>query len=210
MQDSTWTVAARAPGRPTQLRDTERLLVARAQNHDVNAVGELYARHREAITRYFLRIVGNRYDADDLAAETFVKVFQAIEHFRPQGLPFSSWVYRIAHNVAMDHFRAADRAQRVREIRPVASLANASAEDEALAALAHRGILATLHKLPACQRDVLVLLFVHALSNRETARILGKNEGSVKASRYRGLKALEASAAGVSTAAHAVPRRAAM
>jgi RNA polymerase sigma-70 factor (ECF subfamily) len=172
------------------------LLVAQAQNRDVIALGDLYAQYREAVTRYLSRLVGNAHDADDLTAETFVKVFQAIEQFHQRGLPLSAWVYRIAHNVAMDHFRAADRAQRLSLVLQPRSVANSpSAEDEALTVIAHRKMLTKLHELPAAQRDVLVLVFVHALSNREVARVLGKSEGSVKATRHRALKTLQRNAA---------------
>jgi RNA polymerase sigma-70 factor (ECF subfamily) len=167
----------------------ERMLVERARNRDTDAVGELYVLHRDAVIRYLRRIVGNDHDADDLAAETFLKTFQTIERFRPQGVPFAAWVYRIARNVAVDHFRARARAQALSEMLEPRS-ASASAEDEALAAIGHRRMLATVHQLSAGQRDVLVLRFVHSLSTCEAARILGKSEGSVKALQHRAIETL--------------------
>jgi RNA polymerase sigma-70 factor (ECF subfamily) len=167
----------------------------------VEAVGALYAQYREAITRYLSRLVGNAHDADDLTAETFVKVIQAIDQFHPRGLPFSAWIYRIAHNVAMDHFRAADRASRLSTmLQPRALATSPSAEDEALALVAHRATLITLQELPAGQRDVLGLVVVHGLSNRQAAQVLGRSEVGVKATRYRALRALQADAAKLSAA----------
>src|SRR5581483_6147933 len=128
-------------------RTATELLVERAKHRDADAVGELYAQNREAVTRYLSRLVGNRDDADDLAAETFLRVFQAIEHFRPRGRPFSSWVYRIAHNVAMDHFRATNRAQKLDQPLHRGETSSASAEDEALEAIAHRKLLAQFDDL---------------------------------------------------------------
>jgi RNA polymerase sigma-70 factor (ECF subfamily) len=168
----------------------ERLLVERARNRDADAVGDLYVRHRAAVSVYLARVVGNDHDAEDLAAETFLKVFESIERFRPQGVPFVAWVYRIARNVAVDHFRARARAQALSERLDSRPAGNASAEDEAMAAIAHRRMLADVHELSPGQRDVLVLRFVHSLSTHDSARILGRSEGSVKALQHRAIEAL--------------------
>ena len=60
--------------------------------------------------------VGNRHDAEDLTTQTFLKMLESIGKFRWQSAPFSAWLFRIAHNLAMDHFRARRRWQPEEEV----------------------------------------------------------------------------------------------
>src|SRR5438128_7963366 len=88
-----------------------RELVARAQQGDRDALEELYLLHFDRIYSYLHLSVGNRHDAEDLTTQTFLKMLESIGKFRWQSAPFSAWLFRIAHNLAMDHFRASKRWQ---------------------------------------------------------------------------------------------------
>jgi RNA polymerase sigma-70 factor (ECF subfamily) len=88
-----------------------RALVARAQQGDRAALEELYLIHFDRIYGYLHMTVGNRHDAEDLTTQTFLKMLEAIGRFRWQSAPFSAWLFRIAHNLAIDHFRAGKRVQ---------------------------------------------------------------------------------------------------
>src|SRR4051794_8112395 len=88
-----------------------RALVARAQQGDRSALEELYLIHFDRIYSYLHMTVGNRHDAEDLTTQTFLKMLEAIGRFRWQSAPFSAWLFRIAHNLAIDHFRAGKRVQ---------------------------------------------------------------------------------------------------
>src|ERR1700712_1606922 len=99
----------------TQKKESEtkkvRGLVERAQAGDRAALEELYLIHFDRIYSYLHVSVGNRHDAEDLTTQTFLKMLEAIGKFRWQAAPFSAWLFRIAHNLAMDHFRANRRWQ---------------------------------------------------------------------------------------------------
>ena len=96
----------------TRLRGAEiRRLVERAQSGDRDALEELYLLHFDRIYSYLHMTVGNRHDAEDLTTQTFLKMLESIGRFRWQSAPFSAWLFRIAHNLAMDHFRADRRWQ---------------------------------------------------------------------------------------------------
>src|ERR1700739_5138824 len=99
----------RLPAResPEQVRE----LVARGQQGDRDALEELYLIHFDRIYSYLHVSVGNRHDAEDLTTQTFLKMLESIGKFRFRAAPFSAWLFRIAHNLAMDHFRAARRWQ---------------------------------------------------------------------------------------------------
>src|SRR3954463_11980034 len=88
-----------------------RRLVDRAQQGDRDALEELYLIHFDRIYGYLHGSVGNRPDAEDLTTQTFVEVLGSIGKFRWQSAPFSAWLFRIAHNLAMAHFRATKRWQ---------------------------------------------------------------------------------------------------
>src|ERR1700752_2691846 len=99
----------------TQRKESEaehvRALVRRAQQGDRDALEELYLIHFDRIYGYLHMSVGNRHDAEDLTTQTFLKMLESIGRFRWRSAPFSAWLFRIAHNLAMDHFRARKRWQ---------------------------------------------------------------------------------------------------
>jgi RNA polymerase sigma factor (sigma-70 family) len=83
-----------------------RKLVERGQQGDRAALEELYLIHFDRIYSYLHMTVGNRHDAEDLTTQTFLRMLESIRKFRFQSAPFSAWLFRIAHNLSMDHFRA--------------------------------------------------------------------------------------------------------
>ncbi len=83
-----------------------RKLVERGQKGDRTALEELYLIHFDRIYSYLHMTVGNRHDAEDLTTQTFLRMLESIGKFRLQAAPFSAWLFRIAHNLSMDHFRA--------------------------------------------------------------------------------------------------------
>src|SRR2546423_13325594 len=93
-----------------------RALVDRAQSGERAALEELYLIHFDRIYSYLHVSVGNRHDAEDLTTQTFLKMLESIGKFRGQSAPFSAWLFRIAHNLAMDHFRATKRWQPEEEV----------------------------------------------------------------------------------------------
>src|SRR5207253_9583821 len=99
---------ANRPETATKPPDTDhiRMLVERAQEGERDALEELYLLHFDRIYSYLHMSVGNRHDAEDLTTQTFLKMLEAVGRFRWRSSPFSAWLFRIAHNLAMDHFRA--------------------------------------------------------------------------------------------------------
>jgi len=166
-------------------------LVERAQLGDRAALEELYLIHFDRIYSYLHMTVGSRHDAEDLTTQTFVKMLESIGRFRWQSVPFSAWLFRIAHNLAMDHFRARRRWQPEEEIPPPVGAEETSAEDQALAAMGNAGLLELIARLSPEQRQVLTLKFVFRFSNGEAAAILGKTEGAVKSLQHRALSSLQ-------------------
>src|SRR5215470_12752150 len=129
-----------APSRGVSSKDLK-LLVEQAQKGNRDALEELYLLHFDRIYSYLHMSVGNRHDAEDLTTQVFVKMLESVGKFRWRSAPFSAWLFRIAHNLAMDHFRANRRWQPEEEVPEPAGSVERSAEDEALHAIGRTSML---------------------------------------------------------------------
>ncbi len=168
-----------------------RALVERAQAGERAALEELYLIHFDRIYSYLHVSVGNRHDAEDLTTQTFLKMLESINKFRWQSAPFSAWLFRIAHNLAMDHFRANRRWQPEEQVPEPDADESTSAEEGAFESIGRRSMLELIDELSSEQQQVLTLKFVFNFSNAEAATILGKTEGAIKSLQHRALAALQ-------------------
>jgi RNA polymerase sigma-70 factor, ECF subfamily len=168
-----------------------RKLVERAQHGDRAALEELYLIHFDRIYSYLHMSVGNRHDAEDLTTQTFLKMLESIGRFRWQSAPFSAWLFRIAHNLAMDHFRSRRRWQPEEEVPEVPGSEEPSAELVAMQSIGRQSMLELIEKLSPEQQQVLTLKFVFNFQNADVAKILGKTEGAIKSLQHRALASLQ-------------------
>ena len=166
-------------------------LVAQAQQGDRDALEELYLQHFDRIYSYLHLSVGNRHDAEDLTTQTFLKMLESIGRFRWQAAPFSAWLFRIAHNLSMDHFRANRRWQPEEEVPEPPGSEERSAEDEALQSIGRQSMLQLIDTLSPEQQQVLTLKFVFNFPNGDVATILEKTEGAIKSLQHRALVSLQ-------------------
>ncbi|HEX6680712.1 MAG TPA: sigma-70 family RNA polymerase sigma factor [Gaiellaceae bacterium] len=179
-----------APTRGASSKDLK-LLVERAQQGNRDALEELYLLHFDRIYSYLHMSVGNRHDAEDLTTQVFVKMLESIGKFRWRSAPFSAWLFRIAHNLAMDHFRANKRWQPEEEVPEPDPGERSAAEEEALESIGRQSMLEMIGKLSHEQQQVLTLKFVFNFSNAEAATILDKTEGAIKSLQHRALASLQ-------------------
>ena len=171
--------------------DEVRELVERAQRGDRDALEELYLLHFDRIYSYLHMSVGNRHDAEDLTTQTFLKMLESIGRFRWQSAPFSAWLFRIAHNLAMDHFRATRRWQPEEEVPEPPGSEELSAEERAMESIGRQSMLELIDGLSHEQQQVLTLKFVFNFANGEVATILDKTEGAIKSLQHRALASLQ-------------------
>ena len=180
-----------ATERPREPTADVRKLVERAQQGDRAALEELYLIHFDRIYSYLHMTVGNRHDAEDLTTQTFLKMLESIGKFRWQSAPFSAWLFRIAHNLAMDHFRASRRWQPEEDVPEPPGEEEPSAEAAALQSIGRQSMLELIEGLSHEQQQVLTLKFVFNFPNAEVATILGKTEGAIKSLQHRALVSLQ-------------------
>src|SRR5919197_4615771 len=155
MADEATTAAANPP---REQGTATRVLVERAQKGDREALEDLYLIHFDRIYSYLHMSVGNRHDAEDLTTQTFLKMLESIRKFRWQSAPFSAWLFRIAHNLAMDHFRARRRVQPEDEVpEPAEADQEPSAEVAAMPSIGRQSMLELIENLSPEQKQVLTL-----------------------------------------------------
>jgi RNA polymerase sigma-70 factor (ECF subfamily) len=184
--------ATRAAAKPARgSNEHVRALVERGQQGDREALEELYLLHFDRIYSYLHMSVGNRHDAEDLTTQTFMKMLESIKRFRWQSAPFSAWLFRIAHNLAMDHFRASRRWQPEEEVPEPPGETELSAEQAAFQSIGRQSMLELIEGLSHEQQQVLTLKFVFNLPNGEVATILEKTEGAIKSLQHRALVSLQ-------------------
>ena len=158
---------------------------------DPEAFGELYERHVRRIYNYIYYRTGNHQDAEDLTARVFHRAMRHVANFEDQGVPFSAWLYRIAHNLVANWHR--DRSRRPvvpLEDHVIVSGESEHPEYEAIAEEERRMLLAAVHRLPPDRQQLLILKFVERLPNAEIGEIMGRTEGAIKSLFHRTLISL--------------------
>ena len=161
-------------------------VIDRARNGDRTAFAELYDKHVDSVYRYLLYRVREPSDAEDLCSEVFTRAFANIHRYRWQGKSFLAWLYTIARNAVTDRRR---RERPTVEIDHAYGLAEdgPTAHDRAVHGEAVDALRGAVRHLTSEQQEVLVLRFVENRSSREVAKILGKNEGAIRALQFRAL-----------------------
>jgi RNA polymerase sigma-70 factor (ECF subfamily) len=168
---------------------SEESLIRRAQERDSVALTQLYEANFDRIYRYIAVKIGDRMEAEDLTQQVFLNAVQSIGSYRYKGMPFSSWLYRIAHNQIVDYFRKKSK-------RPTVTLDDTDppgGDDPERAAetkMTMEELARATQKLTEAQREVISLRFGGQLSIAECARTMGKSEGAIKALQHSAVAAL--------------------
>jgi RNA polymerase sigma-70 factor, ECF subfamily len=159
--------------------------VARAKEGDMSALHFLYVRFADDVCAYVRSIVRDPHAAEDITQVVFTKLMKAIQKYERRDVPFAAWIIRVARNVALDHIRAS------RQI-PLAEVRTSDEGGEQIGFERALSLREALERLPAEQREVLVLRHVAGLSPGEIADRLGKTEASIHGLHHRGRGALRA------------------
>jgi RNA polymerase sigma-70 factor (ECF subfamily) len=165
-------------------------LIARAGT-DADAFGVLYERHVRRIYNYIFYRTGNHHDAEDLTARVFQRALRHVGKFEDKGVPFSAWLYRIAHNLVANWHRDRSRRPTVPlEDNLLPSGAGPHPEAMAVATEEQRFLMDAVRRLPEDRQQLLILKFVERLSNAEIGLIMGRTEGAIKSLYHRTLNTL--------------------
>ncbi|MBE0408366.1 MAG: sigma-70 family RNA polymerase sigma factor [Anaerolineales bacterium] len=165
-------------------------LLKKAQSGEADAFGELYERYSQAIFRFLFSHVDNRLDAEDLTEEVFLKVWRSLSSYRDQGVPFLAFLFKIARNTMIDHYRRAGKKEQSLSIEET-SLQHKGTDpgEEAISNLEHAEIRQVLNQLRDDYRMVLILRFISDLTPEETAHTMGRTAGAVRVLQHRAINA---------------------
>lgn len=167
----------------------ESALLKRAREYDTQALAEIYDRYAEPIYRYLYRYLGNAELAEDLTSEVFVRLLQVLGTPRAPRDQIRGWLYRVAHNLAMDWFR--QQAKESSLALDEELVAGGDSPSTRLEEDQHQQRLReAIRQLTPGQQQVIVLRFVEGLKLGEIGQLLSKSEGSVKLIQYRAMRRL--------------------
>jgi RNA polymerase sigma-70 factor (TIGR02952 family) len=166
-------------------------LVHRAQAGDAEAFGELYDHYVTMVHRYVYHRVGDRATAEDITSETFVRALRRIDSLSFQGRDVGAWLVTIARNIILDQVKSSRFRLEVStaDMRD-ADRATDGPEDAVVQHLTNQQLLECVQQLGSEQQECIVLRFLHGLSVSETAEIMGKKDGAIKALQHRAVRRL--------------------
>ncbi len=185
-----FSLTEESAGRASCPPSDERELVERAR-WDPEAFGLLYERYVARIYRYLYYRTGNHQDAEDLTARTFYRALEHLPRYQERGLPFTAWLYRIAHNIVVNW-------QRDQRRRPVVALDHVvtHAEDSDPQGMLEEEeererLMRAFRALAPDRQELLILKFVEGMSNAQIGAIMGRSEGAIKSLYHRTLLELK-------------------
>ncbi len=167
----------------------EETLVRRAQQNDQVALTQIYEENFDRIYRYIVIKIGDRAEAEDMTQQVFLNVLKSISSFKFRGMPFTSWLYRIAHNQVVDYLRKKSRRATVPLDESLPAFGG-DPENVTERKVAIEEVANAAKKLTPAQQEVISLRFAGALSIAEVARVMGRSEGAVKALQHSAIVTL--------------------
>jgi len=166
-------------------------LLLRASQGDLDAFGVLYEKYVERIFNYVYYRTGNVHDAEDLSARVFYRALHHIHTYTDRGVPFSAWLYRIAHNLVANWHRDRSRHQEIPlSDAPTIHYKGEPPEVAVMQTQERDALLRLIRQLPSERQHLLILKFLEHMSNAEIGETMGRSEGAVKSLYHRTLLAL--------------------
>jgi RNA polymerase sigma-70 factor (ECF subfamily) len=169
----------------------EQDILQSASQGDLESFGVLYAKYVERIFNYVYYRTGNVHDAEDLTARVFYRALHHIHSYTDRGVPFSAWLYRIAHNLVANWHRDRSRHQEIPlSDAPTIHYKGDPPEVALMQNQERDALLRLIRHLPSERQHLLILKFVEHMSNAEIGETMGRSEGAVKSLYHRTLLAL--------------------
>jgi RNA polymerase sigma-70 factor (ECF subfamily) len=165
-------------------------LVQRARQGEQEAFAQLYENHFDKIFRYVVLKIRNQAEAEDMTQQVFIKAYESIGSYQSQGVPFTAWLFRIAHNQMVDYVRKQSKRQTVPLDESLQIMDDCDVEHEVETKIEMEKVVLATAKLTKAQREVISLRFAGGLSITEAAKTMRKSEGAIKALQHSAILAL--------------------
>ena len=144
-----------------------------------NRLAALYEEYYDKIARYIYVRIGDKSESEDLASEVFLKALKAIKSYRDSGPPMQAWLFKIAHNMIVDHLRKVSRIRTV-PIDTVDIADDNDPVDITEKKIEMEKVGAAMVQLTEEQREVIRLRFFGGLTSKDAAAVLNKTDGAVR------------------------------
>ena len=176
--------------------EDEKVLIKRAKDGESSAFGLLYDNYLPKIYRFVLLKVSHREEAEDLTHQAFLKAWENIGRYKDEGFPFSSWLYKIARNAVIDHYRSVKHSKTEANIDDFdEELSEFTAENsfdkDIDRKIELRKISDGIKKLKEIEQDIIIMRFIDDLPHEEVASVIGKSVGATKLIQHRAIKKLQ-------------------
>jgi len=175
-----------------ELQDGDEIwLIKKSQKGNAEAFGKLYELYAPRVFRFLFAHLEDRLDAEDLTIEVFFKIWQYIPVYDERGAPFSGFLFRVARNTLVDHYRRSHRTRQKEAL--IEEMVDNSQPDPAeivSSGVEHKELRLLLAQLREDYRTVLSLRFLAELSSQETAHAMEKSSGAIRVLQHRALTAL--------------------
>ena len=169
----------------------EETVIKRASQGDPEAFSIIYERYVGRIYSYIYYRIGSESDAEDITSRVFYRAFDHIGNYVDKGVPFSAWLYRIAHNLVANWHRDSHRKKEVPLEDQMEMPAHIDHPERAMEKSQEMELLLKgIRRLSPDRQQLLILKFVEGFSNAEIGEIMGKSEGAIKSLYHRALMSL--------------------
>jgi RNA polymerase sigma-70 factor (ECF subfamily) len=173
------------------LSTQDKELLEQARTYNPQALAEIYDRYADSMYRYLYRLVGDAQQAEDLTSDLFIRLLDVLNTRRAPQDQLQGWLYRVAHNLAMDWFREQGKHTSIMLNEELAT-SGESLLETVEQRQAQSELQEAIGQLTAGQQQVILLRFAEGLKLREVSRVMGKSEGAIKVLQHRAVKRLQA------------------
>lgn len=164
-------------------------LISHAKNGDSRAISDLYNQYKPLILNYLYHRSGDIHIAEGLTTEVFIRMIKNLPHYKNSKAPFQVWLFKIARNLLIDHYRVTKNYQHVELQEDIVGTTD-SPETKVEINMEVERLRKALQKLTCDQSDVIILRFIAEMPISQVAQVLKKSEGSVKMLQTRALQSL--------------------
>ena len=165
--------------------------IERARAGDQQALAAVYDWYLPRVYRYILSRLGDVAEAEDLTEDIFLRMLGAIADYKRTGVPFSAWLFRIARNHLVSYYRKNGNRKDHGTLQETMADSRPDPASIVETQLILGEVAEAVQRLPDAQRDVIALRFAVGLSIAETAQVLGKRQGNVKALQHKAVTRLQ-------------------
>jgi len=167
----------------------ENLIIEEIQSGDTEQFGKIYDYYIKKIYRFVYYKTHHKETAEDITSKVFMKAFEKISKFNPKKGNFSSWIYKIARNSVIDHYRSQKFHNNIDDAWDLETDEDIGSDTEVKMQIEE--VRKYLKELTSVQRDVVIMRIWQEMSYKEIAEVIGKNEANCKMAYLRGVQKLK-------------------